>query len=74
MPIINGQHFGQENPRDQIRALLGAIEGTTRNLRNSITDRTSAATQIERLVERIKEVALNAERLDTWDGSKNVTE
>lgn len=50
------KHWGQENPRDQARVILGAIEGDLINIQSGILSNRKIATASERAIALMQDV------------------
>ena len=66
MPTIDGQWYGQDSPRDQLRVQLTSIRGHASNLKDGTIAPEKYLQYLYSDLERIDKLIARVQRLDTW--------
>jgi len=65
-PTINGIHYGQENPRKQIRVIIGSVFGWLGNLEDRVSTPEAVIVGVEGNMNRLLNLIEELEHLDRW--------
>jgi hypothetical protein len=66
MPTIDGDYYGQENPRDQIRVMLGSIRGGLSNFENGTISKERLLEHLQGDLDRLEKLVQQVDRIDSW--------